>query len=339
MGTSASPAASSGRSKKTEWPTVLLLAVIVALFMGVTWFHDLMSAPVFVIAVGLVVAWWSSAQHELLHGHPFANQRINDAIGHVTMNLWLPFPLYKSSHLEHHRIELTDPLNDPESFYCTETRWESLNSITRGVLWVNRTLLGRFVIGPVLVVPAYCGDEIMGMIKRRDRVALNDWLRHIAFASVTAVWLFGICKVPVGPYLLGAVWLAMSLIMIRSFAEHRWVPGDASRSAMVNASWPFALLFLNNNLHHTHHARPSVAWYKLPGLASTLDSSAKAHAGAGLYRGYLDLARKFLVRPFDGPVHPAEPLGAAMRAARSPMGVADEGDTIDADFSPRPREA
>ena len=66
-----------------------------------------------------------------------------------------------------------------------------------------------------------------------------------------------------------------------------------------------SLLFLNNNLHHTHHARPDLAWYLIPAAHSELGSDALAAAGAGLYEGgYLQVLRMYLVRPFHQPVSP-----------------------------------
>ncbi len=65
-----------------------------------------------------LIAWQGSLQHEVMHGHPTRNRRINDAIGWPPLSLWLPYPIYRVSHLRHHRDEyLTDPIEDPESTY------------------------------------------------------------------------------------------------------------------------------------------------------------------------------------------------------------------------------
>jgi hypothetical protein len=40
-------------------------------------------------------------------------------------------------------------------------------------------------------------------------------------------------------------------------------------------------------------------------LADVLGSDAAAAAGAGWYAGYREVARRYGVRSFDGPVHPA----------------------------------
>ena len=80
----------------------------------------------------------------------------------------------------------------------------------------------------------------------------------------------------------------------------------ATRSAIVRSGRVFGLLFLNNNLHHAHHAEPGVPWYELPARAAATGADAAAAEGAGLYRGYLDVARCYLLRPYAHPVHPVE---------------------------------
>jgi fatty acid desaturase len=69
-----------------------------------------------------------------------------------------------------------------------------------------------------------------------------------------------------------------------------------------------ALLYLNNNLHHTHHERPGVPWYRIPALHREMGSDEIAAGGAGLYTGgYLQIARQFLFKPFCQPDHPLSP--------------------------------
>jgi len=60
-----------------------------------------------------LVAWHSSLQHELLHGHPTPWQGVNRAIGLIQLSLWLPYDVYRASHLAHHQDEtLTNPQHD-----------------------------------------------------------------------------------------------------------------------------------------------------------------------------------------------------------------------------------
>jgi fatty acid desaturase len=71
-----------------------------------------------------------------------------------------------------------------------------------------------------------------------------------------------------------------------------------------------SLLFLNNNFHHAHHARPGLAWYRLAEAHASSDCEAEVIAGAGLYRSYGEIARRFLFRPVWSPVHPGRRVEA-----------------------------
>jgi fatty acid desaturase len=102
---------------------------------------------------------------------------------------------------------------------------------------------------------------------------------------------------------------------LRSFVEHNAV-AVGTRSAVVKAGPVMSLLFLNNNLHHTHHAEPDVAWYRIPERHRELGSDAIAAAGAGLYTGgYLEVVRRHLVHPYGQPEHPLSP-GARSAGSR-----------------------
>ena len=102
-------------------------------------------------------------------------------------------------------------------------------------------------------------------------------------------------------YVVGVAWVGAALSLLRSFAEHRRpdeTDDDHSRSAVVRAGWFFSLLYLNNNLHHTHHARPGLPWFALPAAHEALGADQVAAAGAGLYVGYRDVARRYLFHRF-----------------------------------------
>ena len=103
-------------------------------------------------------------------------------------------------------------------------------------------------------------------------------------------------------YLVATVWVGPGLSLLRSFAEHR-TTATGTRSAVVRAGPVLSLLYLHNNLHHTHHARPHLAWYRLPALHEAIDADRVAASGAGLYRGYGEVVRRYLLHPFDDPVH------------------------------------
>ena len=67
-----------------------------------------------------------SLQHEIIHNHPTRWRRLNRALGTWPLVLWLPFEIYRRTHLQHHNDNrLTDPLEDPESYYHTSEQWRA----------------------------------------------------------------------------------------------------------------------------------------------------------------------------------------------------------------------
>jgi fatty acid desaturase len=173
-------------------------------------------------------------------------------------------------------------------------------------------MIGRLTIGTVHSIGRYIWHE--ARMIRSDRAAAFRWLAHLVASAVLAWLLFVVVGVPVWEYLLGFVIMGQSFTLLRSFVEHCAV-AEGTRSAVVKAGPVMSLMYLNNNLHHTHHAEPSTAWYDLPALHRSLESDEIAAQGAGLYRhGYLEVARRNFVRPFCQPDHPlspgARPFGA-----------------------------
>ncbi|EFG9941266.1 fatty acid desaturase, partial [Escherichia coli] len=101
-----------------EWPTLALIAACYGLWFVaglVVW----QSYPILaLILMALCVAMQSSLVHEVLHGHPTRNARINEALVFLPIGISWPFRRFKTLHLRHHADErLTDPFDDPESYY------------------------------------------------------------------------------------------------------------------------------------------------------------------------------------------------------------------------------
>ena len=47
-------------------------------------------------------AWHLSLQHELVHGHPFRNSKLNAALASLSVTMWVPFLSFKRDHISHH---------------------------------------------------------------------------------------------------------------------------------------------------------------------------------------------------------------------------------------------
>ena len=300
----ASETAGSG----VEWRTVAVALAVYGAWLAVLALHGVTPWPVTVAALGLIAAWHGSLQHETIHGHPFRSRRLNALLAWPPVSLHLPYLVYRRYHWDHHDCaELTDPIEDSESFYVSAEQWEFMGRFRRTFLLAHHTLAGRLVLGP----PRYIAGVLVHQaraIRRGDRELARWWSVHVVAAAALVTFVVAVMGVPWWQYLLGATYLGNSLTLMRSYCEHRWVDG-ATRSAVVRSGRFFSLLYLCNNLHHVHHADPAVPWYRLPAVAEATGGYEEAEAGAGLYRGYFELARRFGVRPFDHPVHPAQRAG------------------------------
>jgi hypothetical protein len=217
------------------------------LFAGTWNFHTLplwLAAPL----AALTLAWHGSLQHETIHGHPTRLKCVNTAIGSVPLALWLPYTLYRDSHLRHHAEarNLTLPARDPESHYHVARERGSMRMVDRTVMRANCTLAGRLILGPAITMLRVWAREFRRPVDRRQAGVL---LHHVIWVAVVLGWVIGVCGISLPFYLGAAVYPSVSLAQLRSFAEHRAAPDPRHSTAIVRAHPFWALLFLNNQLH------------------------------------------------------------------------------------------
>lgn len=296
--------------QRIEYPTLLVALAIFGGYVLLT--LNFSRLPVWLAAptLSLLLSWYGSLQHEIIHGHPTRSQRFNQLLGCLPLSLWLPFPIYRRTHLVHHRSRgriLTDPLDDPESYYLLPGSYARLDPLRRSLFRFNDTLLGRLIVGPLLMVTRFYAGEAQ-RLARGDRRYLSAWLWHVAGVALVLGWTGVVCRIPVAIYAGLVVYPSISLSMVRSFAEHRADPDPSLRTAVVESNPFWGLLFLHNNLHIVHHALPRLPWYALPAEWRRLRESSLAerarNAGMVYPGGYLEIARRYLLRPVISVEHP-----------------------------------
>ena len=288
--------------RRIEWPTVALTLACYGLWLAAgIWLWPL--APVAGLAImAVMAALHSSLVHENLHGHPTRDRRLNEALVALPLSLIYPYRRYKALHLAHHHDErLTDPIEDPESYYKARWAHDRMPRWLRGLLLVNNTMAGRLVLGPVLGAAGFLAQEARLLVLDAPQVR-RAWALHLAglVPVLALIWAFGI---PLWLYALAVVWPSLSLISIRTFAEHRWHDAPEGRTIIVERS-PLAWLFLNNNLHIVHHQMPGAPWYALPRLYTERRDHWQALNHGYVYPGYWALFRAHALRPKEPVVHP-----------------------------------
>ena len=291
-------------TRRVEWLTVGLAVLIYSIWLGATYFHHDLPLWMLLALGAWSTAWHMSLQHEIIHGHPTRKSWINNLIGQWPLALWLPFENYRHSHLAHHNDErLTDPLDDPESFYWLPHQWEQLGWFGRIMIEAQATLLGRLVIGPPWTIARFWKFELAKIISG-DRKTLKIAALHSLQAALVLVWIFGVCRMSPTTYFFCFVYAGTALALVRSFAEHRAADAVERRTAIVENSWILGPLFLFNNLHVAHHLRRNMPWYLLPQWY-LLNRAALIERNGGLvYASYFEILRRYFLRPHDSMLHP-----------------------------------
>jgi fatty acid desaturase len=291
-------------NRRIEWPTALLGVIIYGSWLVATYFYRDLPWWSLTIIGAWIIAWQLNLQHETIHGHPTRNRVVNQAIGCWPLSLWLPYSIYRSTHLAHHRDEnLTDPLDDPESYYWTASGWGCLGPMWRAIAHAQTTLLGRIALGPAFLISGFVRDVARDAWRDKPgaRVRLR---RHLLQCAPVLIWVLVIARMPFWLYVACFVYPGASLAMVRSFAEHRAVPEAERRTAIVEGAWILGPLFLFNNLHAAHHLRHRVPWYQLPRFYRLNRAALIERNGGLVYHGYFDVVRRYLVKPHDQPIHP-----------------------------------
>jgi len=292
-----------GRFFKHDGPTLLVALVIYAAWFGLIRFNASLPWWLIVPAGAYLIAWHFSLQHEAIHSFRGVPGWLRFAVVFPPLGLWFPFPLYRNSHSIHHRDQnLTVPGQDTESYFVLRSDWERMGAIHRGLLLFNQTLLGRLTIGPLLRLWTLVRRE-SARLARRDFSHVSAWLVHFV-AAAGLLWICSYYGMRWWQYVLLIAYPGMSLGLLRAFTEHRAAPGPSERTASVESNTLFGLLFLYNNLHIAHHLQPTLPWFELPGYYRKNRAMLLTANDHFLYRGYWQIARRFLLRPVFHPIHP-----------------------------------
>lgn len=289
---------------RTEWPTWLLLMAVYLAWFAIVLGSSHLGLCLSTVLLVLVVVLWMSVQHELLHGHPTRQAWLNKALGYAPFAVWYPYTLYRDTHLLHHQDgDLTVPGLDPESRYSTRNDWQARSVVSRGFCWVNKTVVGRLLLGAPLALFALAGNEGRRLLAG-ERQAWMMWVTHGTLTLLMLAFVSYYSIVPAWYYLFCISVPALSLAMLRSYYEHRPSEAVQQRTVINEAGWPLAWLFLNLNLHLVHHNLPKLPWYFLPKVYRVRRAQWLARSGGFLVRGYSELLRRHALSVVDHARHP-----------------------------------
>lgn len=284
-----------------EWKTLGVIVAVYGLTVLTVVRYEVLTVWLAVPLLAVLGAWHLSMQHEVLHGHPFKSQFINDAIGSIPVTLWIPYLAFKKDHHEHHKSDLTNTELDNESYYVSQKQWDNAGPIRRAAWTANRTILFRMFVWTIVSTISY----VTLVLKRAARNEKGDRLAVLlhVIGVVAVVYLVSLSTMPLWQFALGTVYGGRILNAIRPFPEHKYQSGVEIRTAMIMAGPFMSLLMLNNNLHIAHHDDPKIPWYRVNELSKRVNAVERAREAGVLYEGgYAEVFRKFSFTPVDSPV-------------------------------------
>ena len=286
-----------------DWRTLVIAVLVYGGWLATVFLHKQMPWWATFALLTWFGAWHLSLQHELVHGHPFRNSKLNAALASLSLTMWVPFLSFKRDHISHHNTTLTHPELDTESYYSMPERWQHSGRFLRSIYWANRTIAFRLTIWSVFSTVQYFFADAWRAIRNVDN-ARSSWVLHIPGLIAVTYIVNNLAGMSMIEYLIGGVFASHSLNMMRSFAEHKTLGDESTRTAMIDAGRVMSLLMLNNNLHIAHHDEPSAPWYKVPEVAERLNAFERAQKIDALYKGgYGELLRRFTFKPYDQPVY------------------------------------
>lgn len=244
---------------------------------------------IFAIVMNSVYAAIHEAHHRIL----FPNRAINDFAG-VVLSLFFPAPfhLLRQGHIGHHRHnrsddEVFDLYFDRDSRMFKIAAWYG---ILTGFYWLLVVLSNPvLIIFPRLLHPDfYRWDHTAhAFLKHFDPKTIPRMRLEALLAVLLHCGLILSLGVPWQRYLFmyfgfGLMW--SSLQYVHHYGAERNVLTGARNLHLFRL---LDRLWLNHNLHLTHHVHPTIPWVYLPDVAAAENSETKPllPAYASMWRG------------------------------------------------------
>jgi fatty acid desaturase len=290
-------------ARGVEWPTWAILTFNYAGFGAVVWFWNALTPWIAIPLAAYLICLNTHVMHEVLHGHPTRSRLLNRLFVLPNFNFYIPYEIYRDLHIAHHKSSaLTDPMDDPESFYVQAKVWDRFPALRRQILTAGNSLIGRMLIGPPLLVSSFWWSECRRFLKGETKY-LGAWVILLANNAILLTVIFGVVGVPVWQALL-AWYAGLALMTVRSFIEHRPAEDQDARCAIVEGGPIMGTLFLNNCFHLVHHDQPDLPWYEIPRVYRADVDGWRARTKGHWFTGYWDVLKRYGLTPKDTPRHP-----------------------------------
>lgn len=289
-----------------ELPTLGLILASYAVWALLLIYSSIVPLPIWICLFALNITLFLSITHEVIHGHPTRNKLINRVLLLLPLGWMIPYERFRDTHIEHHVTDaLTDPFDDPESWYQPRFKFKNMNAVVRQVLTFNNTLFGRMLIGPAISISKFYIEELKLFFrdKTKRNYLISAWLQHFALCAVMAYFIASYSSISIIA-LIVSVYLGLSILLVRTFLEHQAAEDHLERTVIIEKCCPLAFLFLYNNLHAVHHEKPGIAWYELPKFYRKNSEHFRNLNNHYVYQSYGEIFKKYFLKPKEEIAHP-----------------------------------
>lgn len=266
-------AAARNHMGEVAWPTILLVAAVVAGFVANLWLFASGALSVWVAlpVLGALTYLAYTPLHEAVHGNIHGGHEqlrwLNDLCGYLVAPLIaIPYASHRHEHFTHHRYT-NQPDKDPDYI---------VSSMHRGLVPAIATVI-RF-LG---VQNSFFARHHWSTASKKDRAIYSmEVLVSLGWrvAFVVAVDQPGTLSVIVLGYLLGgfftAYWFAY-----RPHIPYQEPKRYRNTNSLIMPRWmkPLEWFWMGQNLHSVHHLFPRVPYYRYHSLHREIEPILRAH--------------------------------------------------------------
>ena len=275
-------------SRITIWLLLETISIQFVLVFLANWIHGVESPYHWLLYVPVLIMqglWFDRIYvvgHEASHRKIVpGNKFVNDLLGTmILLPIIVPIRVYRKIHDFHHGFNRMDPRTSALDTFVTKRAPGTLAKAYYYCLWFIGVFMGGYFIHSLISVliflflPTPVARRISPAFKGwKIKDALISWLQFAAGVGlhVGCGVLFGwkVYILSLGAPLLAFAWIWSMLMYIFHYRTSigKKVSCNVRR---LDRNVFFSWLLLNFNEHVTHHQRPSIPWYELPGKRKEL---------------------------------------------------------------------
>jgi ring-1,2-phenylacetyl-CoA epoxidase subunit PaaE len=237
------------------WPTVALLAVGMALWLGFVALGAAGAVPAVVAVLVVAVASYLlfTVSHDAAHHSASSREGLNRWIGRVSTPFFAPqasYAVWRFIHMQHHRFTNHDDGSDPDAYTMGGPAWQ------RPLRWATVDL--AYVVFYLRRIGGRPTAE------KREYAVQTTLVAALAVATIATGHATDLLLFVLLPQRMAIVWLAFAFDYLPHHGLHHRPTEDRLKTTRnrVGGEWWLSPVLLYQNYHLVHHLHPLVPFYR-----------------------------------------------------------------------------